>query len=262
MAQRKIDIVIADCRFGLYNKEAFCVLMTHQLTIKSPFGKWMERLLRKWNYNFINKFNECWVPDFSGNKNLAGELSHPPVMPQSRTKYIGWLSRINAAGDVERKTYDVAVILSGPEPQRTLLENIVLKELSAYSGKAALVRGLPGETGNISLPAVTIFNHLSSDELSRLMMSSALIISRSGYTTVMDLVKIRKKSILIPTPGQPEQEYLGRYLMQQKLCVCMKQDEFSLAGALEMAAEFSYEDMSGFDMEYYKQAIINTLTNY
>jgi hypothetical protein len=261
IARRKIDLVISDCRFGLYNKDVFCVLMTHQLTIKSPFGKWAEHLLRRWNYGFINKFNECWVPDFNGDANLAGELSHPPAMPRTPVKYIGALSRFSASGMAANTTYDVLVILSGPEPQRTMLEKILMKELSSYNGKAALVRGLPGEAGNISLPGVTVFNHLPSDELSALMLNSEFAISRSGYTTVMDLVKLRRKSILIPTPGQPEQEYLGRYLMRQRLCVCVEQDAFSLAAALETAGAFAYEDMGKFDMEMHKKEIYNTIAD-
>lgn len=257
IARRPIDMVISDCRFGLYHKSVHCVIMTHQLTIKSPFGKWMERLLRKWNYSFINKFNQCWVPDFDSPANLAGELSHPPQLPRTPVQYIGGLSRCSKT-PANAQQFDVLIILSGPEPQRTILEKIMVEELSAYTGKAALVRGRPGATHSLSIPGVTVFNHLPAQALSALMMSSSFVISRSGYTTVMDLVKLQRKSILIPTPGQPEQEYLGRYLMQQQICVAMEQQAFSLTTALDKASHFAYAGLSAFDMELYKSRITIT----
>jgi UDP-N-acetylglucosamine transferase subunit ALG13 len=255
MKERHFDLVISDCRFGLHHPDAFCVFITHQLQVKSPFGKWMDGFLRKWNYRFINKFNECWVPDFEGGNNLAGELSHPATMPKVPVKYIGGLSRFNEKCNDGQAQYDLLVVLSGPEPQRTVLENIMLKELAGYKGKAALVRGLPGGGNDIALNDVDVFDHLPAAQLCAVMAGSELIISRSGYTTVMDLVRLRKKSILIPTPGQSEQEYLGRYLMQRQLCVCVEQDAFSLADALRKAAGFTCADMGLFDMEVYKEAI-------
>lgn len=253
LASRKFDIVIADCRFGMFHRDVFCVLITHQLQIKSPFGKWTESFLRKWNYRFIDRFDECWIPDFESSNNLAGELSHPAAMPHVPVKYIGGLSRFNQKMCNDNTAqYDLLVVLSGPEPQRSVLENIMIKELEGYNGKAALVRGLPGEADKISLPHVAVFNHLPAANLCTLIGNSKLIISRSGYTTVMDLISLRKKSILIPTPGQSEQEYLGKYLMQKKLCICIDQDEFSLVNALQQAGKFEYGDMSLFDMEHYK----------
>lgn len=256
MGSRKFDMVISDCRFGLHHPNAFCVFITHQLHIKSPFGKWTERFAQKNNYSYIHQFNECWVPDFESSNNLAGELSHPAKLPGIPVKYIGALSRFNGMMyDANANKFDVLVILSGPEPQRSILEKILLKELSNYKGRAALVRGLPGETENIPVQNLTVFPHLPAQELCTLIANSDLIISRSGYTTIMDLVCLRKKSILIPTPGQTEQKYLGNYLMQKKLCVCIEQDKFSLDDALKQAAAFEYADMSGFDMNVYKPVL-------
>jgi len=247
MDKHQFNVIISDCRFGLHHPGAFCVFITHQLHLKSPFGKWTERFVQKRNYAFINRFNECWVPDFEGSNNLAGELSHPSILPAVPVKYIGALSRFKCNKNTNE--FDVLAILSGPEPQRTILENILLEQLAAYKGKAAIVRGLPGETKTLQVPELTIFNHLPPAELCEIISGSKLIISRSGYTTVMDLVSLRKKSIMIPTPGQTEQEYLGQYLMQKKLCVCIQQHQFSLEQALQQAAVFEYADMSAFNME-------------
>ena len=249
MRKQQFNVIISDCRFGLHHPDAFCVFITHQLQLKSPFGKWTERFFQKRNYSFINKFNECWVPDYKGSNNLAGELSHPSIMPAVPVKYIGALSRFNKTNCSGNSIFDVLVVLSGPEPQRTILENIMLKQFANYKGRAALVRGLPGETRTLTSPGLTVFNHLPPEKLCAVIANSELIISRSGYTTVMDLVSLRKKSIMIPTPGQTEQEYLGRYLMQKQLCVCIQQHAFSLEDALQQAAAFDYADMSAFNME-------------
>lgn len=256
LSQRRIDLVISDCRFGLHSNKVRTVFITHQLTIRSPFGKWTESILRKMNYHFINKFNECWVPDFEGPHQLAGELSHPPQLPRTPVTYIGGLSRFEATTQTGTETpYDLLIILSGPEPQRSIWENKLLNDLRNYTGKAALARGLPGEETTITLPGVDVFNHLGGDQLCRLALRSRLVISRPGYTTVMDLVKLRKKMVLVPTPGQTEQEYLGSYLMQQHWAVCISQHRFSLPDALQQAASFTYANLEEFDMEMYKELI-------
>ncbi|HEY0676636.1 MAG TPA: glycosyltransferase [Chitinophagaceae bacterium] len=263
--KRKTDIVISDCRFGMHHPDVYSVFITHQLHIRSPFAKWTESFLQRWNYRFIEKFNECWVPDFNGATNLAGELSHPVKLPNVPLKYIGGLSRFEtSSGEQQQYEYDLLIILSGPEPQRTLLEKIMLKELKSHNSKAALVRGLPdgGESlqreelevnsGNAKL---SVYDHLPAAELGSLIKKSKMVISRSGYTTVMDLVRMKKKSIMIPTPGQSEQEYLGKYLMQQRICVCISQHKFSLTAALQKAESFNYADMNAFDMDQYRSII-------
>lgn len=256
LTKKRVDLVISDCRFGFYNKAVRTVFITHQLTIKSPIGRWTDNFLRKLNYNFINRFNECWVPDFEGTQNLAGELSHPPSLPQTPVKYIGGLSRFDTTMQhANAKQYDVLIILSGPEPQRSIWEKKLLNDLHHYNGKAALVRGLPGEHSTLQVKNTDVFNHLSAEELCSIALRSQLIISRPGYTTVMDVVKLRRKCVLVPTPGQSEQEYLGEYLMKQQLCVCVEQRHFSLQDALEKASLFAYRAMSGFDMELYKEVL-------
>lgn len=259
LQKKRIDLVISDCRFGLHNKTVRTVFITHQLTIKSPIGRWTENFLRKLNYHFINKFNECWVPDFEGKQNLAGELSHPPALPQTPVKYIGGLSRFDTTTQhAETKQYDVLIVLSGPEPQRSIWEKKLFNDLEHYSGKAALVRGLPGEQSTTQVKDVDVYNHLSADQLCSIALRSEIVISRPGYTTVMDLVKLRKKSVLVPTPGQSEQEYLGEYLMQQQLCVCINQQQFSIKNAMLSALHFPYKEMNGFNMELYNE-VINSL---
>jgi len=237
------EAVISDNRYGLYDENIFSVFITHQLCIKSSLGKWSEKILQKWNYKFINRFNECWIPDEEGDNNLAGELSHPSKLPKVHLKYIGPLSRLSSfspLGGGGIKDH-LLLILSGPEPQRTILENKVVDEIAKYPRTATIVRGLPGERNIIpSTNTIHFYNHLSSKELNAEAMKAEFIISRSGYSTIMDIAGLQKKSILIPTPGQTEQEYLADHLMKKQFAFCVDQNSFSLLKNVEEARNFEY----------------------
>lgn len=222
--QYKIDCVISDNRLGLYNNKAYTIFMTHQLGIKTG-TKLFDYLAQKINYSFINRFNECWIPDIDDDKSsIAGELSHPQNLPAVPIKYIGLLSRIHPTAT--QTQYDIAAILSGPEPQRTLFEKKVKSLLTNYSGSAIIIRGLPGETKKLEgLPSnIKQANHLDTKEMSLLMQGSLAVICRSGYSTVMDVLKIGKPALLVPTPGQTEQEYLAQRLHDLGYFLCIDQD--------------------------------------
>ena len=240
--QKKIDIVISDNRFGLYHKHVHSVLITHQLLIKSPF---LQGFLQGINYYFINKFDECWVPDFKEEPCLAGILSHPKKMPTIPVRYVGWLSRFQKAE--HKLPTHVLVLLSGPEPQRTILENTIVNQLNDCVKSVLIVRGLPNHTSHLQVnDGVKYVNHLPARQLEDAIQSASFVIARSGYSTIMDLLKLKKKAILIPTPGQTEQEYLAQYLMDKKLVYSVNQDSFDFQNALEAASEFTY---SAFDRE-------------
>ncbi len=236
------DAVISDNRFGLSHTSIPCVFMTHQLQIKSAGGKrWIENILQKRNYRFINKYTACWVPDSEGDNNLAGELSHPDKQPAVPVRYIGLLSRFHKKDITEKKGH-LLFILSGPEPQRSLLEEKIIRDISHYNGTAVIIRGLPGSGSLIpSTNMIQFINHLPADELNTAMQQAEYIIGRSGYSTVMDVMAVQKKSILIPTPGQTEQQYLGQSLMEKGIAVCIKQEAFSLNDALKVAEAFHYK---------------------
>ena len=240
VSKYKFDAVISDNRYGLYHKEIFSVFITHQLCIKSALGKWSEKLLQKWNYKLIDRFNECWIPDEQGKDNLAGELSHPATLPAIPVKYIGGLSRFEKNETREIKDH-LLIILSGPEPQRTILENKIIDEVVNYNGTATIVRGLPAEKNIIpSTNTIHFYNHLSSEAMNHQAMKAEFIIGRSGYSTVMDIAALQKKSILIPTPGQTEQEYLADHLKKKRFAFCIKQNDLSLLKNIEEAGRFEY----------------------
>ena len=237
--ENSIDAVISDNRMGLFHKKIPSIYITHQLTIKTG-NSFTENIAQKIHYHFINKFSACWVPDSAGELNFAGTLSHPATLPKVPVNYLGLLSRFEKKE--KESTYDLCIVLSGPEPQRTVFEKIILNDLHKTEGKVFLIRGLPGETGILQVrnTSIEIKDHLPADELSNIIQQSKIIISRCGYSTVMDLVKLQKKAILVPTPGQTEQEYLGRYLQEQKLFYCVDQNAFSLSEAIKKIEDFKF----------------------
>lgn len=235
--KNKIDIVISDNRFGLFSKKIHSIFITHQLFIQAPF---LQSWLQKLNYLFINQFDECWVPDFEGKPNLAGNLSHPVRFPSTPIKYIGSLSRFEAKEVKEQK--HLLVLLSGPEPQRTILEKIIIEQLKNYFEPVLLVRGLPGDNSSIKVSEnVRYINYIPAKELEEAIIHSTFVIARSGYSTIMDLITLKKKAILIPTPGQTEQEYLAKYLFQQQIIFSIEQQKFNLGEALKEASVFTYK---------------------
>ena len=249
LTQHHIDAVISDNRPGLYNKKLKCVYITHQLLVKTG-NSFTEKIAGLIHRHFINKYDECWVPDFENN-GIAGELSHVEK-PSKNVKYIGALSRLNKIDQPEKK-YELLILLSGPEPQRTIFEKILVDQLLSYKKRVLFVRGLPGteKIFQSENDLVEIVNHISGDELNLALLQSEVTISRSGYTTIMDLLKLKKKGILVPTPGQKEQEYLAQHLMKKKIFFCVDQKNFELHQALKEFKEFVFVKPS-YDMEQYK----------
>jgi UDP-N-acetylglucosamine transferase subunit ALG13 len=277
----KLDAVISDNRYGLYAPGLYSVFITHQLRIQTPWGSWVDTLLQRIHYRAIRRFSICWVPDLEGAGSLAGILSHPGKLPAIPTHFIGLLSRlerpaavaadrsgqgspVEGSSPVERPvamvegaaataapaSCDLLVLLSGPEPQRTIFEKKVLEQLASYSGSVVLVRGLPGSGALSILPGeipagVRVYNHLPARTLNVIINEAGIVLSRAGYSTIMDLLKLGKKAILVPTPGQTEQEYLGRHLSGKGIALCREQSTFSLAEALSGARDFPFIGIEG-----------------
>jgi len=228
----KIDIVISDNRYGAWNNNTYNIFITHQLMLKMPkYFRILEELVHKKILSYIDNFDECWIPDFEGNENYTGDLSHKyPLLPNA--KFIGILSRFSINKN-EQKEYDICIVLSGPEPQRTILENIIISQVENIDKKIALVRGLYNHQKLIEISNdITVFQNLNSTGLSNIIQKSELIICRAGYSSIMDLVKLEKKAVLIPTPGQTEQEYLAKYLNSKKQFEFKSQDQFNLADVI------------------------------
>lgn len=236
-----IDAVISDNRFGLWHPHVPTVFITHQL-FATLQGGWrlLEPVLNKFNHRRIKRFDEVWVPDEAGRENLTGALSHQPA-PTLDIHFVGWLSHFSSMPPQPSpgRQYDIAVILSGPEPQRTILEETVIAQLEAMKQKSIVVRGLPGLQDDKKSPSVEITNYMTAGELYQVMMNSAIIVCRSGYTSLMDLAYLQKKAILIPTPGQTEQEYLANHFEKRNYCPKAGQHSLNLAEEIERVAHYS-----------------------
>lgn len=240
------DAVISDNRYGLYHAACPSILVTHQLQPAMPKGwGWLQGLARKFFYQRIEKFTACWVPDEeNATSALSGILGHPSVMPRIPVHYLGWLSRMQTQPE-QATAYEVMILLSGPEPQRSMLENRLLQQLVHFPQKAILVRGLPNADAalSINLPHVTVHNHLPTAALQTAMLQTAYIVCRGGYSTLMDAFTLSKKCLLIPTPGQTEQEYLAQTLQAKQQAMCFSQDDVDLNTAVQQARDFNWQPL-------------------
>ncbi len=239
VAAQGISGVISDNRFGLYHPQIPSVFITHQLHVQTGTGVWADNWVRRINYWLIQKFGECWVPDFEGYSNLAGRLSHPSTMPSVPTFYIGPLTRMRRR-EAGMTANSLLFILSGPEPQRTIFEDLVFEQLKAGRYNAVVVRGLPAAEKIRAKAGVEVYNHLPEKELERRMADASLIVCRSGYTSLMDLNQMKARAVLIPTPGQAEQEYLADYLTEKGFAVKFDQAAFDLEKIVRAAGACSY----------------------
>ena len=231
----RIDAIISDNRYGLWNRNITNVFLTHQLNIIAPPPfEFAEPLLRSVVRYFAGKFNLCWIPDVEGADKLSGRLSHGYITP-SNIRYIGLLSRFDKINTIiPDKLYQIVAIVSGPEPQRGIFENKLLSQLPVEGCNCLLIRGLPGDTGITNVRSnLDIADHLASDMLAGILSTKPIVISRSGYSTLMDIAYTGNKAILIPTPGQTEQEYLADSLEKKGYYFSCKQDSIDLEKAIE-----------------------------
>ncbi len=189
-----IDLIISDNRYGFFHKKITSILLTHQLNLQLPIFK---KIINKKLQQKIEKFNCCWIPD-SENRRLTGELTNRNLKIQ--TNFIGPLCRFKK---IELDPiYDYLIILSGPEPERSNFLNKTTHHVKENKLNAVFI----GE----KLNEFKSFKNPDTKELNKLIAQSKIIVSRAGYTTIMEMTCIGKNAILIPTKGQYEQEYLAK----------------------------------------------------
>jgi uncharacterized protein (TIGR00661 family) len=236
--RENIDYIISDNRYGCYHVKVPSAIITHQLSIRASV---LSPVVNYFNEKFVKHFTECWVPDTPDHK-LSGELSKNSRIS---SKFIGPLSRMRP----KESTGHIRILglVSGPEPSRSDLEKLLDSELD--SSFDVIVRGLPGS----SLKSDGIINHLAAVELNSLIQSADIVISRPGYSTVMDLAALKKKAIFVPTPGQTEQLYLARELDRKKIALMVSQDDLVLPRDLERL-----NDYTGFTEDYYNNNLLTT----
>lgn len=216
-----ITKVISDNRFGLYGSGAYSIYITHQIMVKMPaWLKLLEPLVYRIHKSVIERYNECWVPDYADTeRSLAGDLTHSYPLP-CNARFIGPLSRFEKLKDCCKPIdCDVLAIMSGVEPHRTIYEKSIAERYRDSSLKVILVRGkaFTKDGGDINYGNIDVKGVLSASELLPYILGAKKIICRSGYTSVMDMHILGKTNVeWSATPGQTEQEYLLSVLLPDK----------------------------------------------
>jgi len=268
--------IISDNRYGCFSPRVPSVMLTHQIHLRVPNAalQWIaNQVLRR----ALRKFDSIWVPDVAQDLNLSGELSHPPLQGFD-LEYIGLLSRFTTVyeperpmsnvqdptsnvqrpmSNVQRPTSKVAVVLSGPEPQRTYLERILMEQALTLPSKFVFVKGKTEvREHHFVAENVEVVSYLTSNDLSQLLQSSQVVVCRAGYSSLMDLAALGgKKAILIPTPGQTEQEYLGEFLSRQGIFICQEQKKIDLEAGLRTVEKTSGFTAQPFDFEAFEKIL-------
>ena len=244
--KENIDAIISDNRYGCYHKKIPSAIIIHQLSLQLPMV--LKGIANSYNVRFISRFSECWVPD-TPDRSLSGALStNHKIIP----KFLGPLSRMtgNELTGPRPTSFRVLALISGPEPQRTSFEEALYHELKECGESYYVVRGLPSKKEDRNQRS---FTHLPSWDLNELIEAADVVVSRSGYSTIMDLAALKKKAIFVPTPGQTEQLYLARELDRKKIALMMLQKNFALKPALERLKEYS-----GFTEDYFRKEFLQS----
>ena len=233
--QEKIDGIISDNRYGLWLKKRPSIIITHQPGIVTGLGTWVDKLIRRIHYRYLNRFGQIWIPDIPGYENLAGKLSHPKILP-ARARYIGLLSQFNSEKQ-KAAGHDgpILILLSGPEPQRTILADKLWTEAHIIQRPIVFVEGKEGVVRKDIPPHIQHISLANAAQLQPLLEKAVLVICRSGYSTLMDLVVLGKKAVLIPTRRQTEQEYLAASLSERGIFNAASQSDIRLKEIIALA---------------------------
>ena len=251
----QIDLLINDNRLACYSKRVPSIFITHQLDVPVP-NPILRTWTNRWHHFFINKHDRCWIPDVEGTNNLAGDISRsklktPPL------DYIGPLSTIKI--DPNKADLPLLVVLSGPEPQRTYLEEKIVKQSVHLPIQTILVRGTNQAHDYHNIPAhLSILDLVDRKTLAGLIERAQTMICRSGYTSLLDFSLNPKRLYFIPTPGQWEQEYLAEHWKSQMGIPFTTQKDFDLKKAYEDAKNLQLE-MSQQRFESIIDQVINDI---
>lgn len=238
IAQHNIDLIISDNRYGLYSKRIESVFITHQLNtlFPEPFG-WFGFLGRWYVRLHAHRFTECWIPDNTQGIRISGALSCGARMPRN-ARLIGLLSRFSVLkpAATEEKHWDLVVIASGPTPQREIFIEKSVQLAQKHNLKTLILCGNPkGMEENLVDENILLLSTLPDEEMLEAARSAKYLICRSGYSTIMDLIAMGKRALLVPTPGQTEQEYLARYLKKIGLFNSCSQSQLLDVGLAELS---------------------------
>ena len=241
-ARQGFDGIISDNRYGLFHKKIPSVIMTHQLSVRTGLGQVADDMLRRLHYKYLQRFSKCWVVDVASRESMAGNLSHPKVPPVNAA-YIGLLSQFEVRE--ERGGEHLLVLLSGPEPQRTLLSQMLWEQVLGSKAKVVFVEGSNNSQRPANIPEhISWYGKVTRKDLQPLLQNASMVVCRSGYSTLMDLVAMNKKAIVVPTPGQTEQKYLAKHLHREGVFFACPQRNFDLKKVLDNAKLFPFKELA------------------
>ena len=241
IAQDHYDLIVSDNRLGVYSDSVPSLFITHQIHFHFPLVLWPVELFGLFlNQLLQNKFDRVIIPDNPpGPSALAGKLSRPLRISSSRKFYYSGIlataRKLNLAEDL-----DYLIIISGPEPQRTVFEQKVLTQLDSLKGTKVVLLGSPAQKDTKkATPNTTIFGYVDTNEKITILNRARFVICRSGYTTMMELAEIQKRhGLFIPTPGQTEQEYLSAYYQTKGWFMSQSQKDLDLSVDVPAANHF------------------------
>lgn len=209
-AENKVDYIISDNRYGFYHETIPSAFICHQLHLLYPSNFIAEKIINKNYQSYLKRFTALWVPDIAPPDNISQKMSS---LKWDKVSHLGLISRFEQIQTT--KKYDYLAILSGPEPQRSILEKEIIEQLEQSDGKHFLVRGTDRPLEGFVSKKIKVENIMFGEDINVLICASKYVVCRAGYTSVLDLLKLEAKAILIPTPGQAEQEYLAQSLQKK-----------------------------------------------
>jgi len=234
LEHKKYDAIISDARYEIYNRKVPSFFISHQMRIMNPMRiKFLEKGSEIFNLFFFRRYAGVIVPDYKDD-NLSGDLSHNlNKIDEKKLHYVGALSDFKKKQT--KKDIDYLISISGPEPQRTMLQEKLLSKVDQLKGNIVITLGKTEGKDKIKKKNIQTFSFLSKKDREDFLNRSKLVISRSGYSTILDLSVIGTKALMIPTPGQIEQEYLAKYHNSIKTFYCVNQSNINLAKDVELA---------------------------
>jgi uncharacterized protein (TIGR00661 family) len=201
----KPDQIISDNRYGCYYPEVHSVLITHQIRPRLPwFLRFLNPLRNIYFKSLLGEFNEIWVPDYP-DRRLSGALSKPYL--NQKVVFMGPLSRFTPLEKPSIEIPETLILTSGPKGSRKYFVEDALKHRKG-------ITWVVGLKPTVEEKDVVFIEYPKQSELAQWIQFCSLLISRPGYSTIMDREALGAKGnvVWIPTPGQTEQEYLASIL--------------------------------------------------
>ena len=234
--KKSFDMVISDHRLGFRNDNIRSILLAHQINIphSQPL---LATMASNFQITYMEDFDEVWIPDYEDERlSLSGKLSRNKSLKNCR--FIGPLSRFTTR-EKQKTEFELAAILSGPEPARSKLESKLLKILGEVDRPSCLIRGTSKNTlDSVSHEKIKIFDLCNSQSLREIIESSKVVICRAGYSSIMDMVATQTPAILIPTHNQPEQEYLASRMHDRYQFKSISEENLNTRQILKLINDF------------------------